>query len=81
MSNASQNRAFRIGLKAARQGVGYTLDDLAGELGETDAAVSLETLTAWESGKEAPREWDRPSIEAIERAVGAEGALVEALGW
>ena len=81
MSNATQNRAFRIGLKSARQGVGYTLDDLAGELGQSEAPASLETLTGWESGKDAPREWERPVVEAVERALGAEGALTEALGW
>lgn len=81
MSNASQNRAFRIALKAARQGVGYTLQDLADELGEGDAPTSADTLTAWEAGKEAPREWDRPAVEAIEAALGAEGALTEPLGW
>lgn len=81
MSNANQQRAFRMRMKAARQGVGYTLQDLADELGEGEFPTSLDDLTAWENGKGAPREWDRDAVEAIERAIGADGALTEALGW
>lgn len=81
MSNAKQNQAFSRELKAARQGSGYTVQDLADELGETDTPVDVATLTAWENGKEAPREWDRPTIEAVERSLGADGTLTEAIGW
>jgi transcriptional regulator with XRE-family HTH domain len=81
MSNATQNRAFRMALKTARQGAGYTLQDLADALGEGEDPVSVDTLTAWEAGKEAPREWDRPVVEAVEAALGDEGTLTAALGW
>lgn len=81
MSNSSQNRAFALALKAARQGVGYTLDDLADELGEGSDPTPLVDLTAWESGKAAPREWERSQVEAIERALDAGTSLTEALGW
>ncbi|MCU1453524.1 MAG: hypothetical protein JWN46_1670 [Acidimicrobiales bacterium] len=81
MSNAAQNRAFRMALKAARQGAGYTLQDLADALDEGDAPVTLDTLTRWEAGSEAPREWDRPVVEAVEAALGDEGSLTGALGW
>ena len=81
MSNAKQNQAFSRALKAARQGVGYTLQDLADELGEQADGASLDTLSSWETGKGAPREWDRPEVEAVEKALGADGTLVEALGW
>ena len=81
MSNATQNRAFRMALKAARQGVGFTLQDLADDLATNDVDASLDTLTRWEDGKEAPREWDRPAVEAVERTLGVEGTLIEALGW
>ena len=81
MSNAKQNQAFSRALKAARQGVGYTLQDLADEMGELDDGASFDTLNSWESGKGAPKEWDRAEVEAVEKALGADGALVEALGW
>lgn len=81
MSNATQNRAFSIAFKAARQGVGYTLQDLADELGQTSAPTDLATLTSWEAGKDAPREWDREAVEAAEQALGVAGTLTEALGW
>jgi transcriptional regulator with XRE-family HTH domain len=81
LSNANQNRAFRIAFKAARQGAGFTLQDLADELGAGGSEASLDTLTAWESGKDAPREWDRPDVEAVERTLGVDGQLSEALGW
>ena len=81
MSNSSQLRVFRIALKSARQGLGYTLDDLADELAQADDATPVEDLTAWENGKSGPREWDRAAVEAIERTLGAEGTLTEALGW
>jgi len=81
MSNSAQNRTFAVALKAARQGLGYTLADLADELGEGAAPTPLADLTAWEGGKAAPREWERPQVEAVERALGADGTLVDALGW
>jgi len=81
MSNASQQRAFRVALKSARQGVGYTLADLADELAEGAAPTSFDELTAWESGAGAPREWDRPAVDAVERCLGTAGSLVVALGW
>jgi DNA-binding transcriptional regulator YiaG len=81
VSNASQNRDFRMRFKAARQGVGFTLQDLADESAQSEHAVDLDTLTAWENGKEAPREWEREAIETLEVTLGAEGTLTEALGW
>ena len=81
MSNASQNRDFRIRLKAARQGAGFTLGDLADELEACGKDISLDAITAWENGKDAPKEWERPIVEAAEVVLGAEGQLTEALGW
>ena len=81
MSNASHNRDFRIRLKAARQGAGFTTGDLADELTACGSAVSVDTVDAWENGKAAPREWERPLVEAAEVVLGAEGQLTEALGW
>ncbi|HEY4377849.1 MAG TPA: hypothetical protein VGM93_11860 [Acidimicrobiales bacterium] len=81
MSNASQVRAFSNAFRSARQGAGYTLQDLTDEVAETDPEASLETFTAWEGGKAGPREWERPTVEAVERALGVEGTLVDALGW
>ena len=81
MSNASQNRDFRIRLKAARQGMGFTPGDLADELTACGKPIDVDTVNAWENGKDAPREWDRPLVEAAEVILGAEGQLTDALGW
>lgn len=81
MSNATQNRDFRIRLKSARQGAGFTPGDLADELTACGQAVDVDTVNAWENGKEAPREWERPLVEAAEVVLGAEGQLTDALGW
>ena len=55
MSNASQNRDFRIRLKAARQGAGFTLGDLADELEACGKDISLDTITAWENAENLRR--------------------------
>ncbi len=81
MSNATQNKAFARELKAARQGLGYTVQDLADELSGADDAPSAATLSAWENAKEAPREWERVTVDAVETALGTDGSLAEALGW
>lgn len=81
MSNATQNRDFRIRLKSARQGAGFTPGDLADELAASGSDVSVSTVDAWENGKDAPREWDRSVVVSAEIILGAEGQLTEALGW
>lgn len=81
MSNAQQNKAFSRELKSARQGSGFTVQDLADDLGAGENPVDLATLTAWENGKDAPKEWERDAVEAVERSLGCEGTLTEAIGW
>lgn len=81
MSNASQNRDFRMRFKSARQGAGFTPQDLADELEACGKPVSVDTVNDWENGKDAPREWDRPLVEAAEVILGAEGQFSDALGW
>ena len=81
MSNAAQVLAFRGVLKSARQGAGYTLADVVDELATADIEVSLDTVTAWEAGGQAPQRWERPVVEALENALGVPGVMVEALGW
>lgn len=81
MSNASQNREFRIRLKAARQGAGFTPQDLADELTASGSEVDVATINDWENGKDAPKEWERPVVVAAEIILGADGQLTDALGW
>ena len=81
VSNATQNKAFARELKAARQGLGYTVQDLADELSAGDDPPSAATLNAWENAKESPREWERETVDAVEAALGTDGSLAEALGW
>ncbi len=81
VSNATQNKAFARELKAARQGLGYTVQDLADELSAGDDPPSAATLSAWENAKESPREWERDTVDAVEAALGTDGSLAEALGW
>lgn len=80
MSNATQTRDFRIRLKSARQGAGFTPGDLADELSASGSDITVDTVIAWENGKDAPREWDKPVVVAAEIILGAEGQLTEALG-
>lgn len=81
MSNASQIRDFRMRLKSARQGAGFTPGDLADELEACGRAVDVDTVTNWENGKGAPREYERAAVEATEVILGCDGELTEALGW
>jgi DNA-binding transcriptional regulator YiaG len=81
VSNASQNRDFRIRLKSARQGAGFTPGDLADELAASGNDITVATVSDWENGKDAPKEWEKPIVVAAESILGAEGQLTEALGW
>ena len=81
MSNATQTRDFRIRLKSARQGAGFTPADLADELAACGKDITVDEVTNGENGKGAPKEWERPVVEAAEILLSAEGQLTEALGW
>ena len=81
MSNATQTRDFRIRLRSARQGAGFTPGDLADELIACGKDVSADDVANWENGKGAPKEWEKPVVVAAEIILGAEGQLTEALGW
>ena len=81
MSNATQTRDFRIRLRSARQGAGFTPGDLADELTACGKDISADEVASWENGKSAPREWEMPVVKAAEIILGAEGELTDALGW
>ena len=81
MSNATQTRDFRIRLKAARQGAGFTPGDLAHELVACGKDIAVDDIVSWENGKAAPKAWDEPTVVAIEILLNADGQLTEALGW
>ena len=81
MSNATQTRDFRIRRKSARQGAAFTPGDLADELAACGKDITVDEVVNWENGKGAPREWERPIVEAAEILLGADGQLTDALGW
>ena len=81
MSNATQICDFRIRFKSARQGAGFTPGDLADELAACGKDITVDEVVNWENGKGAPREWERPIVEAAEILLGADGQLTDALGW
>ncbi|HWJ64382.1 MAG TPA: helix-turn-helix transcriptional regulator [Acidimicrobiales bacterium] len=81
MPNATQTRDFRIRLKAARQGAGFTPGDLADELAACGKDITVDDIVNWENGKDAPKAWEDHIVVAAEILLGADGQLTEALGW
>jgi hypothetical protein len=81
MPNATQTRDFRIRLKAARQGAGFTPGDLADELAACGKDITVDDIVNWENGKAAPKAWEDHVVVATEILLGVDGELTEALGW